>query len=120
RPWIQDFTASWLGSGNYKEYGREEVEAQIRAWNESGIDGFVLWNASNNYTQKVDYTPPKDDDVSEQEQQEQEKQRGEIAADEENDSAENDVENDGAAEDAGNNDQAENEAENDDAGNDAA
>ncbi|MGY4689531.1 putative glycoside hydrolase [Salibacterium sp. K-3] len=57
RPWIQDFTASWLGSGNYQEYGKEEVEAQIRALNEQGIDEFLLWNATNNYTEGVDYTP---------------------------------------------------------------
>ncbi|MFB4162751.1 putative glycoside hydrolase [Alteribacillus sp. JSM 102045] len=57
RPWIQDFTASWLGSGNYKPYGVEEVEDQIRALNEQGIDEFLLWNANNNYTEGVDYTP---------------------------------------------------------------
>ncbi|SFL54155.1 hypothetical protein SAMN04488054_10271 [Salibacterium qingdaonense] len=57
RPWIQDFTASWLGSGNYQEYGVEEVEAQIRALNEQGINEFLLWNATNNYTEGVDYTP---------------------------------------------------------------
>ncbi|SFE73553.1 putative glycoside hydrolase [Alteribacillus iranensis] len=57
RPWIQDFTASWLGSGNYQTYGVEEVEAQIRALNDSGIDEFLLWDASNSYTKGVDYTP---------------------------------------------------------------
>ncbi|MFC5712501.1 putative glycoside hydrolase [Thalassorhabdus alkalitolerans] len=57
RPWIQDFTASYLGAGNYIPYGVEEVEAQIRALNENGIDEFLLWNASNNYTEGVDYTP---------------------------------------------------------------
>ncbi|MFB5661402.1 putative glycoside hydrolase [Alteribacillus sp. HJP-4] len=57
RPWIQDFTASWLGSGNYLDYGKEEVEDQIRALNEEGIDEFLLWNATNNYTEGVDYTP---------------------------------------------------------------
>ncbi|WP_316568613.1 putative glycoside hydrolase [Neobacillus sp. YIM B06451] len=57
RPWIQDFTASYLGKGNYKTYGKAEVEAQIRALNENGIDEFLLWNASNRYTKGVDYTP---------------------------------------------------------------
>lgn len=57
RPWLQDFTASYLGSGNYLEYGKEEVEAQIRALNENGIDEFLLWNAGNSYTENVDYTP---------------------------------------------------------------
>ncbi|PLR97609.1 putative glycoside hydrolase [Bacillus sp. T33-2] len=57
RPWIQDFTASWLGNGNYMPYGKAEVEAQIRALNEQGIKEFLLWNASNNYTDGVDYSP---------------------------------------------------------------
>ncbi|SIT68819.1 putative glycoside hydrolase [Edaphobacillus lindanitolerans] len=57
RPWLQDFTASWLGSGNYLKYGKAEVEAQIKALNDSGIDEFLLWNAANRYTQGVDYTP---------------------------------------------------------------
>nr|WP_245855954.1 putative glycoside hydrolase [Bacillus oleivorans] len=57
RPWIQDFTASYLGPGNYLEYGVEEVEAQIRALNENGITEFLLWDAGNSYTEGVDYTP---------------------------------------------------------------
>ena len=57
RPWIQDFTASWLGSGNYIKYGKEEVEAQIRALQEEGIDEFLLWNATNRYTPGVNYKP---------------------------------------------------------------
>ncbi|MFC7365394.1 MULTISPECIES: putative glycoside hydrolase [Bhargavaea] len=57
RPWLQDFTASYLGSGNYKRYGKAEVEAQIKALNDAGIDEFLLWNAANNYTEGVDYTP---------------------------------------------------------------
>lgn len=57
RPWIQDFTASYLGAGNFKRYGKEEVEAQIKALNEQGIKEFLLWNAGNTYSQGVDYTP---------------------------------------------------------------
>jgi len=57
RPWIQDFSAPWLGKGNYKSYGKAEVEAQIKALNEQGINEFLLWNASNKYTANVDYTP---------------------------------------------------------------
>ncbi|UMZ74482.1 putative glycoside hydrolase [Natranaerofaba carboxydovora] len=60
RPWIQDFTATWLGSGNYISYGKEEVEAQIRALNEHGVDEFLLWDSNNNYTRDVDYTPLED------------------------------------------------------------
>ncbi|WP_313892485.1 putative glycoside hydrolase [Psychrobacillus sp.] len=57
RPWIQDFTASYLGAGNYKKYGKAEVEAQIKALNEAGIMEYLLWNAGNKYSPGVDYTP---------------------------------------------------------------
>ncbi|WP_342600441.1 putative glycoside hydrolase [Psychrobacillus sp. FSL H8-0483] len=57
RPWIQDFTASYLGAGNYLTYGKEEVEAQIKALNEAGIKEYLLWNAGNKYSPGVDYTP---------------------------------------------------------------
>ncbi|XXM74518.1 putative glycoside hydrolase [Lysinibacillus sphaericus] len=57
RPWLQDFTASWLGSGNYKPYGKAEIEAQIKALNDQGIKEFLLWDAGNSYTEGVDYTP---------------------------------------------------------------
>ena len=57
RPWLQDFTASWLGNGNYRVYGKTEVEEQIRALHSQGINEFLLWNAMNKYTPNVDYTP---------------------------------------------------------------
>lgn len=57
RPWLQDFTASYLGSGNYMRYGKAEVEAQIKALNDNGIEEFLLWNAGNSYSTGVDYTP---------------------------------------------------------------
>ncbi|UFU01340.1 putative glycoside hydrolase [Radiobacillus kanasensis] len=57
RPWIQDFEAPWLYSGAPTQYGKAEVEAQIKALNENGIQEFLLWNAGNTYTENVDYTP---------------------------------------------------------------
>ncbi|WP_425441505.1 putative glycoside hydrolase [Salinibacillus kushneri] len=58
RPWIQDFEAPWLYSGEpVTEYGKAEVEAQIRALNEGGVNEFLIWNPSNKYTKNVDYTP---------------------------------------------------------------
>lgn len=57
RPWLQDFTASYLGSGNYKNYGKAEVEAQIKALKDNGIEEYLLWNAGNTYSKGVDYTP---------------------------------------------------------------
>lgn len=50
RPWLQDFTASWIGKGNYKKYTAEDVRAQIKAVYDSGVDEWILWNANNNYT----------------------------------------------------------------------
>ncbi|WP_067729573.1 putative glycoside hydrolase [Oceanobacillus damuensis] len=55
RPWLQDFEAPWLYSGPTKQYGKAEVEAQIKALYENGIDEFLLWNAGNTYTEDVDY-----------------------------------------------------------------
>lgn len=55
RPWIQDFTASWLGSGNYMKYGKKEIEEQIRALKDMNVDEYLLWNAANRYTEGVDY-----------------------------------------------------------------
>lgn len=57
RPWIQDFEAPWLYSGPTKQYGKAEVEAQIRALNENGINEYLIWNAVNSYSPNVDYTP---------------------------------------------------------------
>jgi hypothetical protein len=59
RPWIQDFEAPWLyyNKSETTQYDKEEVEAQIRALNEAGINEFLLWNSSNVYSPNVDYTP---------------------------------------------------------------
>jgi len=53
RPWIQDFTATWI-PGHIK-YGKHEVEEQIRALKDNGVEEFLLWNAGNTYTQGVNY-----------------------------------------------------------------
>ncbi|MDF2962233.1 MAG: GTP-binding protein [Paenibacillus sp.] len=53
RPWIQDFTASWVKG--YVKYGKHEVEEQIRALKDNGVEEFLLWNAVNTYTSNVDY-----------------------------------------------------------------
>lgn len=55
RPWIQDFTASWLGSGHYIKYGKAQVDEQIRALKDMKIDEYLLWNATNRYSPGVDY-----------------------------------------------------------------
>lgn len=55
RPWIQDFTASWIGEGNWMEYDSDAVQAQIDAIYESGQREYLIWNATNTYTEGVDY-----------------------------------------------------------------
>ncbi|WP_400246533.1 putative glycoside hydrolase [Niallia sp. JL1B1071] len=57
RPWLQDFTATWLGKDNYQVYGQEEIQKQIKALNDQGVSEFLLWNAGNNYTKNVNYKP---------------------------------------------------------------
>jgi hypothetical protein len=51
RPWIQDFTASYLGAGNYLNYGAHEVSEQIRALHDHGVEEYLLWNARNSYSE---------------------------------------------------------------------
>ncbi|MCI3923858.1 putative glycoside hydrolase [Paenibacillus sp. TRM 82003] len=53
RPWIQDFTASWVKG--YIKYGKKEIEDQIRALHDNGVEEFLLWNAVNRYTADVNY-----------------------------------------------------------------
>ncbi|WFD10448.1 putative glycoside hydrolase [Tepidibacter hydrothermalis] len=48
RPWIQDFTASWV-KGHIK-YDEPQVREQIKALNDNGIDEYILWNAGNRYS----------------------------------------------------------------------
>lgn len=55
RPWLQDFTASYLGAGNYLDYDVAEIEAQIQALKDNGVEEFLLWDASNQYTRGVNY-----------------------------------------------------------------
>lgn len=55
RPWLQDFTASYLGAGNYQQYGAPQVEAQIKALSEAGVNEFLLWDAANTYSTGVNY-----------------------------------------------------------------
>ena len=49
RPWLQDFTASYLGEGNYIPYGYNEVQRQIQAVKDAGYDEWMLWSAATRY-----------------------------------------------------------------------
>ena len=56
RPWIQDFTASYLGSGNYLNYGAQEVTEQIRALHDNGVNEFLLWNSANQFSEDATFS----------------------------------------------------------------
>ncbi|MGL5437731.1 MAG: putative glycoside hydrolase [Lachnospiraceae bacterium] len=47
RPWLQDFTATWLE--HYIPYKGKEVRAQIQACYDAGYDEWLLWDASCKY-----------------------------------------------------------------------
>ena len=70
RPWLQDFTASYLGTGNYKNYDAEAVSDQIQALRDHGINEFLLWDASNEYTKGVNYSPDKSEKAKKEEEKE--------------------------------------------------
>ena len=49
RPYLQAFTASYIGKGNYIEYSYREINSQIKAIQDLGITEFILWDPSCNY-----------------------------------------------------------------------
>ncbi|MDQ2086306.1 putative glycoside hydrolase [Herbivorax sp. ANBcel31] len=53
RPYLQDFTASWLGQGNFMKYGAEEVRQQIQAVYDAGYEEWILWNSNIKYSEEA-------------------------------------------------------------------
>lgn len=53
RPYLQDFTASWLGKGYYQSYGVEQVKQQIKAVYDAGYEEWILWDSNNTYTEQA-------------------------------------------------------------------
>lgn len=47
RPWLQAFTAKWIKG--YIPYGKKEIEAQVKALEDLGINQYLLWSPSNRY-----------------------------------------------------------------------
>lgn len=47
RPWLQDFTCTWCTG--YFPYGQKEIELQIKAIQDTGVESFMLWNPNNRY-----------------------------------------------------------------------
>ena len=49
RPWLQDFTATWVKG--HISYGPEQIRQQIQAVYDAGYEEWILWNAANRYTE---------------------------------------------------------------------
>jgi hypothetical protein len=47
RPWLQDFTATWLNPR--LNYGGAERRAQIQALKDTGVTEWLLWDPANRY-----------------------------------------------------------------------
>ncbi len=46
RPWLEDFSPTWMGRSN----SPARVKEQIQATYDNGIDGWMLWNAGNSFS----------------------------------------------------------------------
>ena len=55
RPWIQAFTADYLGEGNFQLYTADVISQEIRALKEAGIKEYLLWNAASQYSTEIDF-----------------------------------------------------------------
>ncbi len=62
RPWLQDFTASYLE--HYIPYGPKEVREQIQAVYDAGYDEWILWSASSKYSWEGLKTPEEAEEES--------------------------------------------------------
>jgi len=51
RTYLQDFTASWIGAGNYQTYGAKQVREQIQGVYDSGNEEWILWDHMNSYSE---------------------------------------------------------------------
>jgi hypothetical protein len=52
RPWLQDFTLTWVPKNRIVEYGASEVRAQIKATDDFGqAAGWILYDSANTYTE---------------------------------------------------------------------
>lgn len=55
RPWIQAFTADFLGEGNYQLYTADVISQEINALKEAGINEYLLWNAASQYSRNINF-----------------------------------------------------------------
>lgn len=48
RPWLQDFTATWVNP--HQTYGANQIREQIQGTYDAILDQWILWNGAANYT----------------------------------------------------------------------
>jgi Uncharacterized conserved protein len=51
RPYLQNFTASYLKPGTFQTYGAEQVRQQIKAVYDAGYRSWLLWNINSEYSE---------------------------------------------------------------------
>jgi len=49
RAYLQDFTATWIGSGNWQYYEDEQIRQQIKGLYDAGYEEWFLWDPQNKY-----------------------------------------------------------------------
>ncbi len=49
RTYLQDFSATWIGNGNWQYYEDEQVRQQIQAVYDAGYEEWFLWDPMNKY-----------------------------------------------------------------------
>lgn len=49
RAYLQDFTATWIGKGNWQYYEDAQVKQQIQAVYDAGYEEWILWDPMNKY-----------------------------------------------------------------------
>ncbi len=49
RPYLQAFTASYIGAGNYMDYGYAQINTQIKALHDLGMNEYILWDPNCRY-----------------------------------------------------------------------
>jgi hypothetical protein len=49
RTYLQDFTATWIGKGNWQYYEDAQVRQQIQAVYDAGYEEWILWDPMNKY-----------------------------------------------------------------------
>jgi hypothetical protein len=51
RPYLQDFTDTNLGLGNFQKYGAQQIRQQINAVYNAGYQGWIFWNINGKYSE---------------------------------------------------------------------